>query len=110
MRTFIGKNSFVILFIVIALIFGYYLTSAITKDSHSSMVKIEVQQGDTLWSLSREYAESLSMTENDFIEWVAAANNLNSYSINEGEGLVLPIEEQHMDLFLHDEVQLASEE
>ncbi len=34
-------------------------------------VKIEVQQGDTLWSIADQVADTKKINKNDFIEWVA---------------------------------------
>ncbi|MEC2221779.1 cell division suppressor protein YneA, partial [Bacillus subtilis] len=39
-------------------------------------VKIEVQQGDTLWSIADQVADTKKINKNDFIEWVADKNQL----------------------------------
>ncbi|TDL34956.1 LysM peptidoglycan-binding domain-containing protein [Jeotgalibacillus sp. S-D1] len=109
MSNLVSKYSFVILFIVVTLAFGLYLTFSLADEQQESFINVEVEQGDSLWSLSKEYSESLSMSEKAFIEWVTAENNLASYSIYEGEQLVLPITEQDKEKFLQDDVQLASE-
>lgn len=109
MSNLVSKYSFVILFIVVTLAFGLYLTFSLTDEQDESFINVEIKQGDSLWSLSKQYSESLSMSEKEFIEWVAAENNLMSYSIYEGEQLVLPIPEQEQEKFLQDNIQLASE-
>lgn len=41
-------------------------------------VKIEVQQGDTLWSIADQVADTKKINKNDFIEWVADKNQLQN--------------------------------
>lgn len=103
------KYSFIILFSILTLSFGFYLSFTLSSEEEDSFLHVEVQKGDTLWSLSREHAESLSMSEKDFIEWVTVENNLVSYKIIEGIELKLPIREQDTERFLNDDIQLASE-
>lgn len=48
-------------------------------------VKIEVQQGDTLWSIADQVADTKKINKNDFIEWVADKNQLQTSDIQPGD-------------------------
>lgn len=52
-------------------------------------VKIEVQQGDTLWSIADQVADTKKINKNDFIEWVADKNQLQTSDIQPGDELVI---------------------
>jgi len=109
MKTFWRKYSFIIAFSILTLSFALYLSFSLSSEQEEGFLHVEVKKGDTLWSLSREHAQSLSMSEKDFIEWVTAENNLASFKIVEGNELKLPVKESDTETLLKDDIQLASE-
>lgn len=54
-------------------------------------VKIEVQQGDTLWSIADQVADKKKINKSEFIEWVADNNHLQTSDIQPGDELVIPL-------------------
>ncbi|MGZ7825351.1 cell division suppressor protein YneA [Bacillus subtilis] len=62
-------------------------------------VKIEVQQGDTLWSIADQVADTKKINKNDFIEWVADKNQLQTSDIQPGDELVIPLKKKHQDAY-----------
>ncbi|KIL45020.1 cell division suppressor protein YneA [Jeotgalibacillus soli] len=111
MPTLWRKYSFVILFIAITFVFGVYLVVSLSEDAESTYIQVEIKDGDSLWSLSRQYADDLSMTEIQFIEWVTENNNLSSYKILSGEQLMLPISitDSNEFRYINDGIELASD-
>ncbi|WP_064093600.1 cell division suppressor protein YneA [Rossellomorea aquimaris] len=79
----------IILFILGFLSTGYLLLNQANQPSYQS---ITIKEGDTLWTIAKEYNEEYSMTVEEFIAWVGEENNLTSFSIQPGESIVLPIE------------------
>lgn len=65
------------------------------SSSDENYVKIEVQEGDSLWELAELVEEDQSLSKTAFIEWVTERNHLTSDTINPGDILVLPIEKEH---------------
>ncbi|WRP08570.1 LysM peptidoglycan-binding domain-containing protein [Rossellomorea aquimaris] len=85
-----NRFSYIIILFVLALLSAVYFL--IVTASQPSYQSITVQDGDTLWTIAKQYNEEYSMTVEEFIAWVGEENNLISFSIQPGESLVLPIE------------------
>lgn len=51
---------------------------------------IEVDPGQTLWSIANEYKSGEYRTVNDYIDEVKSINNLLMDDINSGEKLIIP--------------------
>jgi LysM repeat protein len=65
------------------------------NSSDDKYVKIEVQEGDSLWELAELVEDDQTLSKQAFIEWVTDRNQLPSESIKPGDILVLPIEKEH---------------
>lgn len=65
------------------------------SESDENYVKIEVQEGDSLWELAELAGDDPSYSKTAFIEWVTERNDLPSDAIKPGDILVLPIEKEH---------------
>ncbi|MCA1059025.1 LysM peptidoglycan-binding domain-containing protein [Rossellomorea aquimaris] len=85
-----SRFSYIIILFVLALLSAVYLLINITNQP--SYQSITVKNGDTLWTIAKQYNEDYSMTVEEFIAWVGEENDLTSFSIKPGESLVLPIE------------------
>lgn len=70
-------------------------------------VKIEVQSGDTLWSLADQVSHTKKINKKDFIEWVTEENNLQTSDIQAGDVLMLPLKR---NILLHINWQLLNRE
>ncbi len=65
---------FVGLFTLILSVVILLLSYTSSDQELNQYVKIKVQQGDTLWSLADQVADSKKINKSDFIEWVAEKN------------------------------------
>ncbi|MCR8848785.1 LysM peptidoglycan-binding domain-containing protein [Rossellomorea sp. SC111] len=83
----------IILFVLVLSAACYFLINMTNQPSYQS---ITVEDGDTLWTIAKQYNEEYSMTMEEFIAWVGEENDLNSFAIKPGESLVLPIENPTM--------------
>lgn len=88
-----GKESiiFVGLFTVILSAVILLLSYSSNGQELNQYVKIEVQQGDTLWSIADQVTDKKKMNKQDFIEWVADKNYLQTTDIQPGDELVIPL-------------------
>ncbi|UXH45275.1 LysM peptidoglycan-binding domain-containing protein [Rossellomorea vietnamensis] len=85
-----NRFSYIIILFVLVLSASCYLL--INMTNQPSYQSITVEEGDTLWTIAKQYNEEYSMTVEEFIAWVGEENELNSFAIKPGESLVLPIE------------------
>ncbi|MBG9771138.1 peptidoglycan-binding protein [Bacillus vallismortis] len=96
-----GKESiiFVGLFTVILSAVILLLSYSSNGQELNQYVKIEVQQGDTLWSIADQVTDKKKMNKQDFIEWVADKNYLQTTDIQPGDELVIPLKKKHQDAY-----------
>lgn len=91
------KNSYIgILFGATLFIVGYFI---ITDNGNTTYKDIEIQHGDTLWTLAEQYSGNMEKVE--WIEKVKAENNLKNEHIVAGKQLTIPVSA--------DQVYIASE-
>ncbi|WLR43457.1 LysM peptidoglycan-binding domain-containing protein [Bacillus carboniphilus] len=89
--------SFYFLFIVVVAVgFGALVESEEELDNY---VMIEVQSGDSLWNLSKQFQDYHSLSDSEFVNWVEEKNELIDEKIQTGERLIIPIqvEEEHVE-------------
>ncbi|MCD8241058.1 MAG: LysM peptidoglycan-binding domain-containing protein [Lachnospiraceae bacterium] len=74
--------------------FGTLLTRAqepTSQESYKYYTSIEIEKGDTLWSIADEYMDSVHYADkSDFISEVMTLNHMGSSSIVSGQKLIVP--------------------
>ncbi|MBO0993030.1 cell division suppressor protein YneA [Bacillus sp. SD088] len=94
MITLWRKYSFIIVFIFITFLMGIYIISSKTS-SEQTHLTVTVQEGDSLWSISKKYAEEYGISTAQFVKIIEKENQLYGKVIKSGEQLVIPGEYIH---------------
>lgn len=82
--------------VLMIFVFSYHtLTSAASTNtgnvSYKYFTSIQVEEGDTLWSIAEEYGDELHYTSNkEYINEVKMMNKLRSDEIVSGQYLIIP--------------------
>ena len=79
----------VIMAALAAVIFNIYAQPADSKSEDKPMPIYRVNEGDTLWSIAREY-KSDGVTTMEFVYDIKAANDMKSSALNVGELIMIP--------------------
>ena len=61
------------------------------SEDEGTYMKITVTKGDSLWSISEQYAEQFGLATPEFVKLLERENHLTSNLIKSGEELVVPI-------------------
>lgn len=81
-------------YIIVLLLSAFSIFSFLKKDRVSAQElkykEIEVQRGDTLWSISKEYNKS-SLDIRKYIFLIEEKNNIQNSNIQTGDVLYIPI-------------------
>ncbi len=83
----------VFLILILSVTVGSIISKAQASDQetyYKYYTSIEIQAGDTLWSLAEDHAENALMTRTEFLNEVSRTNHLLNSDIREGEYLVIP--------------------
>lgn len=84
---FIKNNSYLLLAFTLFILFSFVTIKKLEQEVVYE--QIIVDEGDTLWAYSKEYAENIPTEE--WINEMIAINNLPSSMIKSGEKLQIPI-------------------
>ncbi len=84
----------ILLTLAITFLSGFFYTNAFAKDSSQPVAykyytSIEVESGDTLWSIASEYADEEYVSIQDYIKELKYMNNMTSDTIIEGHYLTI---------------------
>lgn len=85
----IQKNSFITLFFVLILFLSIY-TVVSHNSSQPHMNYVEIDEGDTLWSLAESFSGDIP--HHDWIDEVMKVNELPSTTIIAGSSIQIPNE------------------
>lgn len=84
------------LLLLVGIWFGssFYRSSKVSASSEDTLHKyyksIQIQKGDTLWSIAQEYNTYDTKTIKAYIQEIKSINNLDSTTIHEGGYLMVP--------------------
>ena len=96
LRKYVVACMIFILLVVVGVWFGssLYHSSKVSAASENTLHKyyksIQVEKGDSLWSIAQEYNTHNTKTTKAYIKEVKEINNLDSSMIHEGEYLTVP--------------------
>lgn len=82
-----------LLIIVLSITAGSIISKAQSGEAetyYKYYTSIEIQSGDTLWSLAETHADDRFMTRQEFINEVSKTNHLLSSDIRQGDYLIIP--------------------
>lgn len=83
------KYSFVILFIATSFFMCMYIINTDSNNLNKQII-VNVEEGDTLWSIAKPYAESFGVDTSSVVQWIERENQLNGLPIKDGDQLVIP--------------------
>ncbi|WP_341302045.1 LysM peptidoglycan-binding domain-containing protein [Lysinibacillus sp. FSL H8-0500] len=87
MMTWLKKNTHISILAGACLLFAAYLY--MTDPGDISYTKIQIEHGDSLWSLAEQYRGKMS--SDDWIKLVKMENELTDIKIVAGKSLVIPV-------------------
>lgn len=96
---FLKSNKRITIIIVVAISVIFIMFGLVTKtvfasnsknNSHKTITSIEIEKGDTLWSIAKEYRTNDSINLKSYIKEIMNTNGLLSETIHEGEYLIIP--------------------
>ncbi|MFC7685207.1 hypothetical protein [Ureibacillus sp. GCM10028918] len=95
------KNTYIVVLFVAFFVMGAFLL--ITDNGKNTYEQIEIQHGDTLWTLAEQYRGKMTIQE--WIEHVKAENSLTGEHIVAGHALTVPVNSKSIHI-----AKLKSEE
>lgn len=94
MKKLWNQYSYAIILIILSLSFALILSIQNTANSQEKYLKVTVSQGDSLWKISQEYSDQLSMSNEDFVNWVKKHNSNVGDQIYPGDVITIPVSKE----------------
>lgn len=88
------KYSYTIILIAISVAVLFVVSASFHIDKNEKYVTVTVEQGDTLWTLSKEYDKEHRLSFEHFIDWVEKENGIVNGEIYAGDLLLIPVEKE----------------
>lgn len=83
--------SYVLMMVVVGVLAMVVVIVQLQPASAEEYLQVTVQEGDTLWELSKQYNHYHDFSTERFVTWVEHENNIHSSSIMPGQKIILPV-------------------
>ncbi len=86
-----GKVLILIVFVVIILGSSIHIfaTSSDNRNYYKYYTSIEIQPGDTLWSIADRYTSPINKDKEEYISEICKLNNITEDKIRSGESIII---------------------
>jgi LysM domain len=92
MKKICEKYSYAILLFILSCSLAFILSLRFNTNEDQKFLTITVSEGDSLWNISKEYAEQHSFSHTEFISWVKQHNEMEEDHIYPGDEIVIPVD------------------
>ncbi|WP_180968061.1 cell division suppressor protein YneA [Cytobacillus massiliigabonensis] len=91
MKKLWNQYSYAIILVVLSLLTSFILIVHNGVSGEDGLMKITVNEGDSLWQLAEDFSDEHMLSAKEFVEWVERHNGISGDRIYPGDELVLPI-------------------
>ncbi|PLR69851.1 LysM peptidoglycan-binding domain-containing protein [Metabacillus idriensis] len=96
--------SYLLSFFIVVIVAVFALSYTGEKDSMENFVHVEINEGDSIWSIADQFKEHHNLSKAEFVEWVQEKNGMQTAIIKPGDTVFIPIDKNAY----YDMNQLAS--
>ncbi|MFC0271438.1 LysM peptidoglycan-binding domain-containing protein [Metabacillus herbersteinensis] len=86
--------SYILSFFVVIIVFAFAITYTGKEDTLENFHQVEIEEGESLWSIAEKYEEHASIPKQEFVKWIQDKNNLATSVIKPGEVVFVPIDKK----------------
>ncbi|MED3552075.1 cell division suppressor protein YneA [Cytobacillus praedii] len=91
MKKLWNQYSYAIILVVLSLVTSFILMIHNSVSGEDGLMKITVNEGDSLWQLAEELSDEHMLSAKEFVQWVERHNGISGDRIYPGDELVIPI-------------------
>lgn len=91
MKKLWNQYSYAIILVVLSLLTSFILMVHNGVSEEDGLLKITVNEGDSLWQLAEEFSDEHMLSSKEFVQWVERNNGITGDRIYPGDELILPI-------------------
>jgi cell division protein YceG involved in septum cleavage len=91
MKKLWNQYSYAIILVALSLLTSFILIVHNGVSGEDGLMKITVNEGDSLWQLAEEFSDEHMLSAKEFVQWVEKHNEISGDRIYPGDELILPI-------------------
>ncbi|MFE8699183.1 LysM peptidoglycan-binding domain-containing protein [Cytobacillus sp. FJAT-54145] len=91
MKKLWNQYSYTIILVILSFTVTFVLLGNEKKELKDEFVEITVEEGDSLWSISKEFSSYHELSPGEFINWVKQNNQLSGSHLYVGEKIMIPV-------------------
>lgn len=97
MKKIWNRYSYAILLILLSFSLAFVFAQKSQTNINEEFISITVKEGDSLWELSKVYADEHQLSSKQFINWVKKTNEIDD-TINAGDSIIIPVKTDNLFL------------
>lgn len=90
------KYSYTIILVVLSIAVLFVFSGAFQIDKNEKYITVTVEEGDSLWTLSKQYDDEHRLSFEQFLDWVEKENGVINGEIYAGDLLLIPVEKERI--------------
>ncbi|MGG0718628.1 LysM peptidoglycan-binding domain-containing protein [Robertmurraya massiliosenegalensis] len=95
MKKLWNQYCYAIILIGLSCVLTLMLADKSPTSIEEDYLSIKVEEGDSLWKLSKTYAEEHQLSPKEFINWVKQANEIDD-ALYVGDSIVIPVKKDRL--------------
>jgi LysM repeat protein len=94
MKKLWSQYSYAIILVILSCSFALVLSLQNSPHAQDKYLKVTISQGDSLWKISQQYSDQLSMSNEEFVNWVKKHNSNVGDLIYPGDVITIPVSKE----------------
>jgi cell division protein YceG involved in septum cleavage len=95
MKKLWSKYSYAILLIGLSFVLTFVFAERTQSSINENYLSITVEEGDSLWQLSKSYYSEHQLSPEEFINWVKKNNQIDE-ELFAGESIIIPVKKNEI--------------
>lgn len=95
MKKLWSKYSYAILLIGLSFALTFVFAERTQSSINENYLSITVEEGDSLWQLSKSYSSEHQLSPEEFINWVKKNNQIDE-ELFAGESIIIPVKKNEI--------------
>lgn len=91
MKKLWNQYSYAIILIFLSCSFAIILSLQNSPKEDQNYMKVTINEGDSLWKLSKQYSGQHSLSNKEFVNWVKKHNENAADQIYPGDEIIIPV-------------------
>lgn len=100
MKKIWAKFSYSIILLLVSFATCLMMIWCTSDQDTDKYITVSVENGDSLWEFSEQYAGMYNMSKEQFVKWVEKNNKISAHLLQSGDEIVIPVTHENQEIML----------